>query len=70
MSIAVGLRTTLNSSGRDDVAFVTRRGADSEMTSILTRDDSRMVAMWLALRVTRRTRCCRRSYSLWRCSAE
>ena len=43
MSIAVGLRSTLNSSGRDDVAFVTRRGADSEMTSILTRDDSRIV---------------------------
>jgi len=44
MSIAVGLRSTLMSSGRDDVAFVTRRGADSEMTSILTRDDSRVVS--------------------------
>jgi putative ABC transport system permease protein len=44
MSIAVGLRGTLDSSGRDDVAFITRQGADTEMTSILVRDDVRTIS--------------------------
>lgn len=44
LSIAAGLSRTLTSSGRDDVAFVTRRGADTEMTSILLRNDARVIS--------------------------
>ncbi|BET69098.1 ABC transporter permease [Opitutales bacterium ASA1] len=43
MSIATGLRETLTTKGREDVAYVTRAGADSEMTSILGREDVRLV---------------------------
>lgn len=44
LSIAEGFRAAMTTSGRDDVAIVVRSGADSEMTSILGREDVRLVA--------------------------
>lgn len=44
LSISTGLRKTLSSSAREDVALVTRQGADTELTSILLRDDVRVVS--------------------------
>lgn len=43
LSIAEGFRRAMTASGSDDVALVMRGGADSEMTSILLRDDVRIV---------------------------
>lgn len=43
LSIAVGFRATLESSGRPDVAIVMRSGSQAEMNSILGRDDVRIV---------------------------
>jgi putative ABC transport system permease protein len=44
LSIAAGFLATLADSGRQDVALVMRAGSDSEMTSGLTLDDTRIVA--------------------------
>lgn len=43
LSIAEGFRKTMASTGSPDTAIVMRAGADSEMVSILTRDDTRIV---------------------------
>ena len=43
LSIAEGFKKTMEVSGSPDTAVVTRSGADSEMTSILTRDDVRLI---------------------------
>lgn len=44
LAIAEGLRTTLTEAGKDSVAIVLRGGSDTEMTSILGRDDTRIIA--------------------------
>ncbi|MBM3832168.1 MAG: ABC transporter permease [Verrucomicrobia bacterium] len=44
LSIAAGFRAAMTISGPDDVAIVLRSGADSEMTSGLSRDDARLIA--------------------------
>jgi putative ABC transport system permease protein len=44
LSIAEGFRAAMTVSGSDDVVIVLRSSADTEMTSILTRDDTRLVA--------------------------
>lgn len=44
LSIAEGFRAAMTIDGADDVALVLRAGADSEMNSGLTRDDTRVVA--------------------------
>lgn len=44
LSIAEGFRAAMTVSGSEDVAIVLRSGADSEMTSILGRDDIRLIA--------------------------
>jgi putative ABC transport system permease protein len=44
LSIAAGFRSVMESSGRDDVALVLRAGADSEMTSGLGGDQTRVIA--------------------------
>src|SRR4051812_30801124 len=44
LSIAAGFRAAMTVSGADDVAIVLRSSADSEMTSILRRDDIRLIA--------------------------
>jgi putative ABC transport system permease protein len=44
LSIAAGFQATLADSGRQDVALVMRAGSDSEMTSGLGLDDTRIVA--------------------------
>ena len=44
LAIAEGFRRAMTVSGKDDVAIVLRSGADSEMTSGLTRDIARIVA--------------------------
>lgn len=44
LSIAEGFRETLRSSGSPDAALVLRSGADSEMTSGLTREETRLIA--------------------------
>ena len=43
LSIAAGFRATLEGSGRPDVALVMRSGSQSEMNSILMREDVRLV---------------------------
>lgn len=43
LSIAQGFRHAMTSSGSDDVAMVMRAGADSELTTILTGDDARIL---------------------------
>lgn len=44
LSIAEGFRAALTTSGRDDVAIVLRSGADAEMTSGLSREETRLIA--------------------------
>ena len=44
LSIAQGFRRAMTASGSPDTAMVLRSGADSEMTSILGRDEARIVA--------------------------
>lgn len=44
LSIAEGFRQAMSVSGPDDVAIVLRSGADSEMTSGLSREEARLVA--------------------------
>jgi len=44
LSIAEGFRTAMTASGPADVAIVLRDGADTEMTSILSRADTRLIA--------------------------
>ena len=44
LSIAEGFRAAMTISGPDDVAVVLRSGADSEMTSGLSREEVRLVA--------------------------
>src|SRR5512138_456500 len=44
LSIAEGFRAAMTISGPDDVAIVLRSSADSEMTSIFSRDDTRLIA--------------------------
>ncbi len=44
LSIADGLRAAMTVSGADDVAIVLRSGADSEMSSILRREEVRLIA--------------------------
>ena len=44
LSIGQGFRKTMESTGSPDTAIVMRSGADSEMMSILTRDESNIVA--------------------------
>jgi putative ABC transport system permease protein len=43
LSIAQGFRRAMTVSGSPDTAMVLRSGADSEMTSILSRDDARII---------------------------
>lgn len=43
LAIAEGFRRAMTQSGSPDVAIVLRSGADSEMTSSLTRDDARVI---------------------------
>jgi putative ABC transport system permease protein len=44
LSIAEGFRAAMKVPGSDDVAIVLRSGADTEMTSGLTHDDTRLIA--------------------------
>lgn len=44
LSIAEGFRAAMTVSGSQDVAIVLRAGADSEMTSGLTREETRLIA--------------------------
>jgi putative ABC transport system permease protein len=44
LSIAEGFRAAMKVPGADDVAIVLRSGADTEMTSGLTHDDTRLIA--------------------------
>lgn len=44
LSIAQGFRRSMTASGSPDTAMVLRSGADSEMTSILGRDEARIIA--------------------------
>ncbi len=44
LSMAEGFRKTMESTGSPDTAIVMRSGADSEMVSILSREDARIVA--------------------------
>jgi putative ABC transport system permease protein len=44
LSIAEGFRAAMKVTGTDDVAIVLRSGADTEMTSGLTHDDTRLIA--------------------------
>jgi putative ABC transport system permease protein len=44
LSMAEGFRKTMESTGSPDTAIVMRSGADSEMVSILRREDARIVA--------------------------
>jgi putative ABC transport system permease protein len=44
LSIAEGFRAAMTVSGTDDVAIVLRGGADSEMSSGLTREETRLIA--------------------------
>jgi putative ABC transport system permease protein len=43
LSMAEGFRATMANTGSNDTVMVMRSGSDSEMTSILTRDDTRVV---------------------------
>ena len=44
LSIAEGFRAAMTVTGPDDVAVVLRSGADNEMTSVLMRDEVRLIA--------------------------
>jgi putative ABC transport system permease protein len=44
LSIAAGFRAAMTVSGAEDIAMVLRSGADSEMTSGLSRDETRIIA--------------------------
>jgi putative ABC transport system permease protein len=44
LSIGQGFKKTMQSTGAPDTAIIMRAGADSEMVSILTRDDAKIVA--------------------------
>ncbi len=44
LSIAEGFRMTMRTHGGDDTAIVVRSGSDTEMTSILTRDDANIIS--------------------------
>ena len=44
LSIGEGFRHTMTSAGSPDTVFVLRSGADSEMVSILSRDDAKILA--------------------------
>ena len=44
LSIGEGFRRTMTAAGSPDTVFVMRTGADSEMASILTRDEARIIA--------------------------
>lgn len=44
LSISEGFRRTMTKAGSPDTVFVMRTGADSEMASILTRDEARILA--------------------------
>lgn len=44
LSIAAGFRAAMSVSGADDVAIVLRSGADTEMTSGLSREETRLIA--------------------------
>ena len=44
LSIAEGFRYAMKPAGADDVALILRSGADSEMTSGLSREDTRVIA--------------------------
>jgi putative ABC transport system permease protein len=44
LSIAEGFKAAMTASGSDEVAIVLRSSADTEMTSILTREDTRLIA--------------------------
>ena len=44
LSIAEGLRAAMSVSGADDVGLVLRSGADTEMTSGLSREEVRLIA--------------------------
>ena len=44
LSIAAGFRAAMSVAGADDVAIVLRQGADTEMTSGLSRDETRLIA--------------------------
>lgn len=44
LSIAEGFRAAMKPTGAEDVAIVLRSGADSEMTSVLSREETRPVA--------------------------
>ena len=44
LSIADGFRAAMSAAGQDDVVIVLRSGADSEMTSGLSRDEVRLIA--------------------------
>src|SRR5262245_17657656 len=43
LSIAAGFRAAMTVSGADDIALVLRTGADTEMTSGLSREEVRLV---------------------------
>src|SRR6266576_5065533 len=43
LSIAAGFRSAMTSTGRDDIAIVLRDGARHEMSSVLSRDDVRVI---------------------------
>jgi putative ABC transport system permease protein len=43
LSIAHGFRSAMAATGSDDVAMILRAGSDWEMTSILTRDEARII---------------------------
>src|SRR5207244_7037344 len=44
LSIAEGFRAAMTVSGADDVAVVLRSGAETEMTSVLSREEARLIA--------------------------
>src|SRR5689334_13295816 len=44
LSIAEGFRAAMSTSGPDDIAIVLRASADNEMTSGMSRDETRLVA--------------------------
>lgn len=44
LSIAVGFRTAMTVTGPQDIVIVLRSGADNEMTSALTREETRLIA--------------------------
>ena len=44
LSIAEGFRAAMTASGADDIAVVMRSGADSEMTSGLSREETRLIS--------------------------